>query len=248
MRSHHDVADVLSLTAAGLSDHETSRRTGVPRTTVHRWRTTGAPTTPGAPCPICEGGALPPAAHYAYLLGLYLGDGWIGEHRRAVTRLCVYLDDGYPGIVQACAEAMEAVRPGQHADRYEHRGSNMVIVRMYSRHWPCLFPQHGPGKKHERPIVLARWQQDIVDAQPEALLRGLIHSDGCRVMNRASTEKKTYFYSRYQFSNRSQDIHAIFRDACDRVGVAWRPSGSYTTNVSRRASVAKLDAFIGPKS
>jgi hypothetical protein len=25
------------------------------------------------------------------------------------------------------------------------------------------FPQHGPGRKHERPIVLEPWQLEIVD-------------------------------------------------------------------------------------
>lgn len=248
MRSHRDVADVLTLTATGLSDHEVTRRTGVPRSTVHRWRTVGSPSSPSTPCPVCAGGDPPPPEAYAYLLGLYLGDGWIGAHPREVHRLNIYLDASYPDIVETCATAMESVRPGQQADRHPHPSSNMVIVRMYSQHWPCLFPQHGPGKKHERRISLVPWQTAIVDAEPEALLRGLIHSDGCRVMNRASTEKKTYFYSRYQFSNRSQDIHNIFRDACDRVGVDWRPSGRYTTSVSRRASVAKLDAFIGPKA
>ena len=39
-----------------------------------------------------------------------------------------------------------------------------AVVRVYSNHLPCLFPQHGPGKKHERAIVLESWQQEIVDA------------------------------------------------------------------------------------
>lgn len=121
-------------------------------------------------------------------------------------------------------------------------------VSVFSRHLPCLFPQHARGMKHTRRILLEPWQIHVIDRDPESILRGLIHSDGCRVINRATMPKKTYFYSRYQFSNRSQDIHNIFRDACDRVGVDWRPSGRYTTNVSRRASVAKLDAFIGPKA
>jgi hypothetical protein len=248
MRSSHEVADTLALIASGLSDYEVSRRSGVPRSTVLRWRTDGAPDVLSAPCPICDGTDNLPSREYVDLLGLYLGDGWIGEHRRAVHRLNVYLDSRYPGIVSACADAMEAVRPGQRADRYPKPTANMVIVRMYSRHWPCLFPQHGPGPKHKRPINVVPWQQDLVDREPEALLRGLIHSDGCRVVNRVVTERKAYEYSRYHFSNRSQDIHAIFRDACDRIGVEWRASGRYTTNVSKRASVAKLDTFIGPKA
>ena len=28
------------------------------------------------------------------------------------------------------------------------------------KHWPCLFPQHGPGRKHERKIRLEAWQRD----------------------------------------------------------------------------------------
>jgi hypothetical protein len=27
-------------------------------------------------------------------------------------------------------------------------------VYSFSKHWPCLFPQHGPGRKHERKIQL----------------------------------------------------------------------------------------------
>jgi hypothetical protein len=52
-----------------------------------------------------------------------------------------------------------------------------------SKHWPCLFPQHGPGKKHDREIKLEPWQQALVDIDPRPLIEGLIHSDGCRVLN-----------------------------------------------------------------
>jgi hypothetical protein len=54
-------------------------------------------------------------------------------------------------------------------------------VASYSKHWPCLFPQHGPGRKHERRIELVPWQQELVDLDPRPLVRGLLHSDGCRV-------------------------------------------------------------------
>ena len=45
----------------------------------------------------------------------------------------------------------------------------------HSVHWECLFPQHGPGRKHERSITLQDWQQEIVDRYSGVLLRGLIH-------------------------------------------------------------------------
>jgi hypothetical protein len=52
---------------------------------------------------------------------------------------------------------------------------------------------------------------------------------------------------RYQFTNASADIRAIFCDACDALGVDWRPMKERDISIARRASVAKLDAFIGPK-
>jgi hypothetical protein len=87
-------------------------------------------------------------------------------------------------------------------------------------------PQHGPGKKHERPITLEQWQQQIVDAHPGPFLRGLIHSDGCRITNwatrRVGGEMKRYEYPRYFFSNKSLDILALCCAALDRLGIAYR--------------------------
>jgi len=114
-------------------------------------------------------------------------------------------------------------------------------------HWPHLFPQHGPGVKHERPIVLEPWQLRIVERYPGRLLRGLIHSDGCRVVNRIRHPKKTYAYPRYFFSNRSDDIRRIFCDACDRLGIEWRQDGPWNVSVARHAAVAELDRHVGPK-
>jgi hypothetical protein len=72
---------------------------------------------------------------------------------------------------------------------------------MYSKHWPCLFPQHGSGRKHERLIHLEPWQEKLVKQTTESL-RGLIHSDGCRVIANDRGVKSV----RYHFSNRSEDI------------------------------------------
>ena len=125
---------------------------------------------------------------------------------------------------------------------------NCFEVWIYSKQLPCLFPQHGPGRKHERVIHLAEWQQRWVRRHPQLLLRGLIHSDGCRVMNTIRHPQKTYAYPRYSFSNRSADIRRIFCEACDLVGVEWRVMNAFNISVARRASVARLDEFIGPKT
>ena len=110
-----------------------------------------------------------------------------------------------------------------------------------------MLPQHGPGRKHERRIQLVQWQENLVALYPHELARGLIHSDGWRGTNRVSAGRRTYEYGRYNFTNRSEDIRAIFTDALDRLGVAWRPMGAYDISIARREAVAALDAFVEPK-
>ena len=66
----------------------------------------------------------------------------------------------------------------------------MLVASQYAKCWPCLFPQHGKGVKHDRPIVLADWQDAIVDEHPDQLVRGLLHSDGWRGTNRVVVKEK----------------------------------------------------------
>ncbi|MGH9041546.1 MAG: transcriptional regulator, partial [Acidimicrobiia bacterium] len=118
-----------------------------------------------------------------------------------------------------------------------------------SQHWPCFFPQHGAGRKHLRPIVLEPWQKWVaVERHPRVLLRGLIHSDGSRFINRVKRPYGVYEYPRYMFSNRSADIRAIFALACQRVGVECKPTNEWLIAVSKREHVAFLDTIIGPKT
>ena len=187
-----------------------------------------------------------PAASYAYLLGAYLGDGHIVLTRRGVYRLRVARDLLHLNIAWWIALAIEDVR-GRRATLHPRMHSRALDVSSYWKHWPCLFPQHGPGRKHERRIALVPWQQRIVDAHPDQLVRGLIHSDGSRHINRIKHPKRTYAYVRYEFSNRSDDIERIFCEACDALGVQWRVMNRASISVARRASVARLDEFIGPK-
>jgi hypothetical protein len=108
-----------------------------------------------------------------------------------------------------------------------------------------LIPQHGPGHKHERPIILAHWQRRLVERYPEQLLRGLIHSDGCRFIN---TGRANWRWPRYGFANKSAGIRQIFCDGCDCLDLRWTRAGDRQIYVSRKADVARLDEFIGPKA
>lgn len=204
-------------------------------------------------CPRCDGRELDGAA-YAYLLGLYLGDGHIiqcAQHR--VPSLMITCADSWPGLMDECEKAMRAVLPDNSVCRVRSKGCHNVKV--YSKHLWCLFPQHGPGKKHDRPIALEPWQQAIVDARPWELIRGLYHSDGCRITNWTTKlvggERKRYEYPRYFFANKSDDIRKLYCNTLTKVGVAWstlaRGSDPFNVSVARKASVALMDAYIGPK-
>jgi hypothetical protein len=47
--------------------------------------------------------------------------------------------------------------------------------------WAIAFPQGlGRGRKHRRRIGLEDWQREVAHDHPTSLLRGLLHSDGCR--------------------------------------------------------------------
>ena len=245
MRSFDEFAHVKTLIATGMNDCAIARVTGIPRTTVHGWRLR-APTRlmkhdPSSSCGVLHDFTALPVAPYAYLLGLYLGDGCISRTRQ-VWRLRIALDEKYPAIISRCREAIDAVMPGQHAATVQKKGC--VEVYLYSKHWPCFFPQHGPGRKHDRRIALEAWQRAFVDQATEEFVLGLIHSDGCRVVANDRGVKSI----RYHFSNRSEDIINLFTAALDRLDIPWTRSTKYIVSIYRKAATAQLDTFVGPKS
>ena len=161
---------------------------------------------------------------------------------RDVYRLRIACAERYPGLIRQCELAMAEVLPTRSETGRRTSGARKSPTH-FSKHWPCLFPQHGPGRKHERKIELAPWQQELVDLDPRPLVRGLLHSDGCRVLNWVNGTP----YPRYHFSNVSADIRGIFGRACDQLGIEWRPNNPFSLSVARRGSVALLDEFVGPK-
>lgn len=257
-RPLEDLQAVIQLKSDGRTDREVFQVTGVPINTIRAWRNHGLPARANRAlevgiCPRCrcdphDFSALPTGT-YAYLLALYLGDGCLGRSGNSSWALRIALDAAYPGIVKSCCDAIEQIRGGHRPrPRNDPREPHCVRVDTTWLQWPCLFPQHGPGRKHSRKIQLTDWQQTIVDQAPQAFLRGLIHTDGWRGMNRVHVKGKDYEYPRYQFSNRSDDIRKLFTDTADKLGVEWRPWTRWHISVAKRDSVALLDSFIGPKT
>jgi hypothetical protein len=253
-RTLDDVRAVFELKADGWSDREISRSTGIPVNTIRTWRNGRVPdyARPSIPAKVDPADDLArfdrfavAQKPYAYLLGMYLGDGCITPNGSSWS-LRITLDEIYPGIIDECCCAIEAIRGRRPVPT--HRREACVEVQSTWRPWIILFPQHGPGRKHLRDIRLEAWQQQIVAAQPGLFLRGLIHTDGWRGLNRVHAKGKDYAYPRYQFSNRSDDIRKLFTDTCELLGVQWRQWTRYHVSVAQRESVAFLDTFVGPKT
>jgi hypothetical protein len=252
----------LALIEAGHNDCEVSRRLGIARTTVRDWRRpTYVRKSPSEVCPRCWRGtktAVFAEGDYAHLLAVYLGDGCISDGPRA-HRLRIALDLRYPGIVTEITELVQRCFPDNRVtattpsrSSWSGRNDTWTVLSTYSVHLPCLFPQHGPGRKHTRPILLEDWQLRAVEDHPWKFIRGCIQTDGCHFINRTDVHRpEPYEYLSYQFSNRSRDIAELFVSACDLGGVSCRLTGApergWSVRVNRRASVALMVEHVGLK-
>ena len=230
---------VRELLSQGYNDREVAERSGVSQNTIGRWRRSWPPISvqwrPAHP------------QSYTYLLGLYLGDGCISVARGGAI-LRVSCDLRYPHIIDDCWTAMVLSMPKCRPGMAPYADAQAVNVTACGKLWLHAFPQHGPGRKHERSIALEPWQREIVARHPGEFVRGLIHSDGCRTINRFRTTLPSgrvaeYAYPRYFFSNLSADIRGLFCASCDALVVRWTLSNPRNVSVAHRTSVAVLDAI-----
>jgi hypothetical protein len=250
------VESALRASDEGVPDRENAARHGVAIKTIRRWRReyqrrgrSRGQTHTSVPCPRCDGVALDEAA-YAELFGWYLGDGHISTQRRGVFGLHIFNDVKYAQDNRHLCDLMRTVKPDSRPHTRIKNGC--LVITTSWKHWPCLFPQHGPGRKHQRALGMTRWQWAVVEEFPADFLRGLFHSDGCLVRNWATRlvagERKRYEYPRWQFVNESAEIMGWCGDALDLVGVAWKQTTRRTLSVSRRDDVARLTELIGVKA
>jgi hypothetical protein len=170
------------------------------------------------------------------------------------VRLRITLDAKYPRIIREAQALVQRCMPANRVD-IDRKGTTgkCVNISAYSLHWPCLFPQHGPGKKHHRAIKLESWQIRLLEQAPWAFLRGCIRSDGCVFINRTDIHRpEPYEYLNYNFSNKSTDIVDLFLAACNLAGVEYRATFNpkrelWQVRVNRRESVARLVEHVGLK-
>ena len=225
-----------------------SQITGVARGTIRAWRALDFKPRPQPPTAWFLGPG------YVYVLGLYLGDGTIALPGRCRTHsLYIACDGAYTSILAEATRALRAVFPGPPVRASQGRDTRCVRLTITHPAILSAFPQHGPGRKHKREIELVEWQRVLTHRYPEALIRGLIHSDGSRCINQVNTtlpsgREAHYEYVRYFFTNYSADIRRIFREHCDLLGIHWTQSNQRNISISHRDSVALLERIVGPKA
>ncbi len=194
---------------------------------------------------------------YAYVLGLYLGDGCIVDtHRDGVQDLRIFQDVKYSNLIAEHIAALSVLYP-TNKPAILATSRNVSVVHVYSSLHTLYFPQQGAGLKHNRNVALLPWQQDIVNRHPAALLRGLIQTDGCRYNHRVGKQ----IYVKYNFTNCSKDIVDIVQNVSQLLGLTptihSRPSVSptgkltgatkHTLTYNKRADVKILETIIGAK-
>lgn len=249
-RTKAEFDHVKQLMSEGLSDRRIAMLTGIPHPTVRRWRHRDHP--PGRRSHHFAWRVRDNYA-YSYLLGCYLGDGTVAHASRNGWELRLSCDQRYVDILDEIRAAAALTFADARPTTFASAVGGSALVRISHPGIAEAFPQHGPGRKHLRRIALADWQAELTHREPEALIRGLIHSDGCRTENRVRTTLPSgraaeYHYIRYFFSNLSADIRSIFVEHCELIGIRVTQSNRRNLSVSHRDSVAILERIVGPKT
>ncbi|MFZ0042902.1 MAG: hypothetical protein WAK93_16450 [Solirubrobacteraceae bacterium] len=244
--------EVRSLFNTGLSDRAIARQTGVPPGTVSRWHRADTVPSTVLRSTLDEQWLIADPRRYCYLLGAYLGDGTVCHQPPGFWELRIINDRRYRAVSAEILDAMRATFPGGSTGMWPASGEEADILHVAHPAIPRAFPQRGPGRKHQRRIGLTDWQLELTHAHPDALVRGLIHSDGCRCINSFKTKLPSgrvagYSYVRYFFTNHSADIRDIFAEHCGLLGVRVTQPNHRNLAVSHRKGVAILERLIGPK-
>lgn len=187
---------------------------------------------------------------YSYILGLYLGDGYINKQGRTY-KIRFFLDAKYQALNEYVKAKLSKLFPRNKVNVVKTKKLNsdqnsMEVIYCHNNYMLLLFPQHGPNKKHQRKISLEDWQLEILD--PKSFLTGLFHSDGSYYFNNNSHTHQ------YCFSNYSKEIIELFRNCLSHFSIEHYLSKTqvndnmkYQVFITRKKSVENLNSIIGTK-
>jgi hypothetical protein len=118
-RTSDETEIAKSFFGQGLSDYEIARRTNISRGTIQRRRT----RVPRRINRKIEYAWRPAEPHiYSYMLGIYLGDGYVARASAPSPVLEISLDPKYPKIVDECSSSIWRLVPERRRRGARHRG------------------------------------------------------------------------------------------------------------------------------
>jgi DNA-binding transcriptional regulator WhiA len=243
MRTENQYQKAINYYNKGLNKTEISKIIDIPRTTISDW----IKKKPNFEKVIINFNPKDYVTSnnlkntYSYILGLYLGDGYINQMKNKRTyRLRIFNDVKYDNLNKYIISELQKLFFNNKVGFVDSK--TWLSIYVYSNKLPLLFPQHGSGKKHNRKIELFDWQKDIISYK--YLLMGLFHSDGCYYFNNIKGKK----YESYSFSNKSKDIYEIFQNCCKSLNIEYTKSPKTpNTEIRQRNSVEYLKNNIGTK-
>lgn len=253
MRTIKEYERVKELADKGYNKCQISRETGIPRGSIKEWLLYGF-------CPkaysddnkkIGRYKDLNPleylvdskAEAYSFILGEYLGDGYIRNLPRTY-RFDIYNDRKYENLNKLIESKLGIIFPLNKVHRLPKTGC--WIITVHNNNMLKFFPQHGKGSKWERDINLEIWQLEIVKKYPFEFIKGLIYSDGCTYLNKLNGR---YVYS---FSQKSTQIMDLMIFALKLIGIdrtySTKKTGQHSLCISSKKHLSILFDKIPPKS
>jgi hypothetical protein len=242
----HDKSKIISILddlSIGKNKSELSKKYGVPRATIQYWERVGIPKSSDDNTDYVESNIKENSKLYSYILGLYLGDGYIDKIKdKNLYKIRISQDVKYEKLVELIRFSIGKFFGGS---CFSIKEKGCCQITLYKKNLNLYFPQHSRGYKHLREIKLTPFQETWINKIE--LMRGLFHSDGSFYKSR----RGKYVYDNYNFTNKSTDILNMFGDCLDSIGVSYgvrvKQNGIWVIQVQRKKDVEMLKQVLGDK-
>ncbi len=171
--------------------------------------------------------SIPESAELAELLGVVLGDGYIGAHDRTEV-LRIACNHNNQGFIERYSQLIEKIFNKKPAVK-KRKNNNCVDIVIYQKGIADRLGLQTGAKTH-RPYILPEWIKFSPDCQVK-FLRGLFETDGCHCVH-----LPTYTY-KFIFTNVNESLlEIVFMLLC---GLGFHPTKIRNNiQLSRKLEVA----------
>lgn len=240
----------IALRLQGYSQNRIAEMLGVSQSTVrHHTRHLPAVKTPRVTCrrSVSTPEPLPPSSDFAYLLGVFAGDGNLAKLPRT-CKLVVSCSTDYPDLIEGYADLIQqltGLTVKRTRKREKGRDTNCIDVYVYSQHLPAMLGLPC-GAKVSSGFAVPDWIWHD-DAYARAFLRGLIETDGG--VYRTSHNGGTFWYC--AFTAKVPAVVDAFSKAVVQLGYPFKQYGpvfrlsnsDLTRRLIRELGITKLKAY-----